>query len=279
MVNGIHGPNNGGSINGRRLKSLPVRTISARNLMRSPALKPMLLQWHMAKNAHAVYLLEEMLSLELPVLNSIKDDISRMDDNKLLCEATEITNRFVHSHLSFLGSEPVPTLIEFIERKRSPICPVQFYASNLTATSSFSKRISEIIGPEIDAKILQYMKDAYRNVLTFTLGLEVLSKRHDFTPFLKNILLPSFPQIEKEIMPADYLAKFDAEEILAAALLIKYMNEEMKIDFNKVEIKPLIGSNDVAIIKNDVITINLPTLSTLNLYVSKFTEKRIKIEK
>jgi hypothetical protein len=53
----------------------------------------------------------------------------------------------------------------------------------------------------------------------------------------------------------------------------------MRIDFNKVEIKDLAGSDNVAVVKNGAITINLLALPSLDFYVSKITEKRIKIEK
>jgi len=109
--------------------------------------------------------------------------------------------------------------------------------------------------------------------------MEIMSKKHDFTVAIKSWLVKHFPQMDKEISPWNYLEILDAEDIYMTAQLLKYINEEMKVEFNRVKFDAIMGSDIIAYIKKDLVVINLPVLPGIKYNFTSSTKKQIITEK
>lgn len=278
MIKGVRGPDNIPKVR-PALKMFNVRNINVDKLTNNNAVKPTLLQWHISRNYFGASMLNKMLSLDMPFLDIVKDEFCRMDDAKVLAESNKILNEFINNHIAFLGSNTPPTLIEFIESTKDQFNTWQFYSGTLSHCSAFSSKIDGDPTLTQNIHLIEAVKKSFRDTLVFTASLEVLSRKHDFAPFTKKLLLCRFPQLEKKVSPCNYLDILSAEQIFSVVNLLKYIDEEMKIGFNDIDIDPVSAFDKAAVIKTGRVMIKLPALLKFSPPFYSNIEKHLLIEK
>jgi len=280
MIDRIPNSNNHGRINRIAANIFPVRTIG-KELMKSMALKPTLINWQIGNSA-GYNILEKTVSFDHPHVADIRNTICRMNNYTILNKSREIMKALLEQFKGCLGSEkdfPISgthtTLVRFIEDGKDSHNLAQFYSGTLSGCGmliSSDENMKLGLDPLIRA--------SFEKTLIFTIALDILScsKRHDFTPLIKK-QLTDFPLLDKVIKPANCFADLDAHDLVWSGRLLNYIKEVILIDLNCVIIEDIKTSDAYAVVKKDVAIINLSEISKLGQFDSYNIQNKIIIEK
>jgi len=256
------------------------RTIDIEKLMSSAALRLTRLFWHSASDNGKVQaeMLRTALSVDLPQIKDVKEEVSQLSDEQILAEADkvmEVLYEKVKDNENLrdtIGRGPKPSLVKFVESNMTHFNPSQLYGPIVSPIELYLDNLSS---PDHITKL----RDCYRKTLILTIALDILSNIHDFTPALIAFIRLWCPQTEK-IEDIKALLGLEDEEIMKIIRLLQYVQRNMGTRINKITIETsrsgseksgnktvLIKGKDVIIFTDALEPINPPLTSAVEKYI------------